>query len=309
MIVTVTPNPLLNYVIDSFDGRSGEIRCDKINAVAGGKGINVARMLKQLGQPALAMSFAGGASGEKLKKILSQESISMRWIATNSETRIGFDLQGCLHAWWLENGTELEAMAIENFMHELKIELSGISFLALSGTIPGKKNQDFYLRILEECRSFNGEIFVDARGKALEAACSLGGFFLKHNRDETMETFGFDPMSDKELAELIRIWQKKKIWGAMITDGGRDVKLWDGQLVYTISPAPVKEVSAVGCGDATLAGLIYGRSKGMTLIQASMLGLAAGAADAESPNPCSADFSRVQEKLFFIRIKSAESFG
>lgn len=310
MIITVTPNPLLNYVLDSFEEKSGETRCDKISAVAGGKGINVARMLKQMGQPALAMSFSGGANGEKLRQILAQESICMRWVNTAAETRMGVDLMGKsgMHAWWLENGGELEDDEIESLLHEIAKELPKTSYLALSGTVPGRKNRDFYQRILQLCKNFTGEIFVDAHGDSLKNACSVGGFFLKHNREEAVASFGLDPLKRDELVKLIEFWKDSRIWGAMVTDGSNDVILWDGKQIFTLIPAPIKQVSAIGCGDATLAGMIYGRSRGMTLIQSALLGLAAGAADAECSQPCSADFSSVQQKLFLIKVRSVESF-
>lgn len=95
----------------------------------------------------------------------------------------------------------------------------------------------------------------------------------------------------------------------MITDGRNNVLLWDGREEYEFVPAPAEEVSAVGCGDATLAGLVYGRSQGMSLPEAAVIGLAAGAADAEKAGPCAASYEEVLKKINSVTLlKKSELF-
>lgn len=311
MILTITPNPLLNYAVHDQPGQYGERRCQRLPFTVGGKGINVARMLKSLGRPALALSFIGGNNGNKIKTQLQEQSLFAKFVATQAESRVGFDIfrsEPRGHDWWIEEGDDLLDAEVDSMLALIETELEHTSYLAMSGTIPGNSQQDFYLKVLEKLRRFRGEIFIDARGKALIEACSRGGFFLKHNREEAVETFAIDPFAAGQAEAFFARLAALKIWGAMVTDGNNSVLLWDGSEIHTLFPAPAIEVSAVGCGDATLAGLIYGRSIGLNLLQAAVLGMAAGAADVECAGPCTASYEAVQQKLTAIKVKSSAAF-
>lgn len=305
MIITITPNPLLDFVLHGHNiPEPGGRRVEQIPFTVGGKGINVARMLKTLGRPALALSFAGGSNGGKIREGLQQQGISAELIPTQAETRMGINLvveNPAYHTWWIENGHELMRAEVDQLLARLEELLPETSVLAMSGTIPGRQNDDFYVKILRLCLKYKVEIYLDARGEPLRRACQAGGFFLKHNRDEAIETFALDPFVQTE--DFLQRIRQYRIWGAMITDGKDDILLWDGDEVRHLKPVEAREVSAVGCGDATLAGLIYGRSLGLSLSEAARWGLAAGAADAEMPGPCEADFALVAEK--FQQIQAA----
>ncbi len=279
------------------------IRVDKINYTVGGKGINVARMLKTLGRPALALSFAGGPNGEKIKHILKQQGIFARFIETYSETRVGINQvveEPQKHTWWIENGEELREAEIVQMEEHLASQLKDLTFLGMSGTIPGKLNKNLYLRMLHVARSSKAEIYLDARGESLKLACEAGGFFLKHNRDEVIQTFEIDPFHKNGRRDLIKILSEKKIWGCLITDGEGPVLFWDGFDTKIITPPPARIISAVGCGDATLAGIIYGRANGMEIGQAIKWGLACGVADVSCPGPCEAEFNQVKTILNYF---------
>jgi fructose-1-phosphate kinase PfkB-like protein len=278
----------------------------------GGKGINVARMLKTFGRPARALSFAGGGNGERMSAELKQQSIPAKFIRSSAETRMGIELFSSSpgnHRWWIEDGEELKEPEILAMLDLIDDEAGSASIVAMSGTIPGRSNQDFYRRVLERLRSFKGEIYLDARGEPLRQACEAGGFFLKHNRDEALETFGLDPFCEGQGADFFGHLEKFGIWGAMITNGRGKVILWDGRVVFEFMPAPAAEICAVGCGDATLAGFVYGRRNGMSLQESAVLGLAAGAADAEKSGPCEAEYNEIYDKINKVSlVKKTEIF-
>ncbi|MGM0600561.1 MAG: 1-phosphofructokinase family hexose kinase [Candidatus Rifleibacteriota bacterium] len=311
MILTVTPNPLLDYILlhDDIPGPGGK-RVEKIDCTVGGKGLNVARMLKTLGRPAYALTFAGGANGEKIANILKQQGISNSLIRTISETRAGINLvvkKPLYHTWWIEKGSELENNEVQSFIEAIFENSGKASFVAMSGTIPGKKHSDLYKKILEVLKDFKGEIYLDARGVPLKLACEAGGFFLKHNRDEAIETFALDPFNPKEQTEFFIQLKRFKVWSALITNGKSDSLYWDGNKLNVFSSASSNVLSTVGCGDATLAGLLYGRVQGWSFSDSVRWGLAAGSADSEKAGPCEADYESVNSRFTQIElIESAE---
>ena len=125
MITTVTPNTLLEYCIETSSDFIGGARVDKIPFTVGGKGINVARMLKNLGLDSTALTFVGGCNGEKIKLKLKQQGINAKYINTKSETRVGVSViedEGKKHKWWLEEGDELEEDEIVSMIQLVKNE-------------------------------------------------------------------------------------------------------------------------------------------------------------------------------------------
>jgi 1-phosphofructokinase family hexose kinase len=306
MIITVTPNTLLEFQIEATDNRAEEARVKHIPHVIGGKGINVARMLKNLGEKALALTLVGGPNGDKIIMTLEKEGILTKYVKTQSETRVGVSLlenEGGAHRWWLEEGQELQENEIAQFIKLLEKEMGQNKRLALSGSIPGKLNQDLYLKILKKISAQDLEIFVDACGEPLKKACLMGGFFLKHNRSETQMTFGLDPFTKEDLQPYLIKLKSFDIWGCLITDGAKDAFLWDGKKLYSLKPPLVKKVSIVGCGDATLAGLIHGKNLGYGLVDAARWGLACGSADAGYHGPCKAQKKDVEALVDKVSVK------
>lgn len=301
MILTITPNPLLDYIIHSpVPPSQGAHRTRFIDWTVGGKGINVARMLKTLGRPALAMGFAGGPNGEKIRRRLKDQGISALFIPTEAETRVGINMvveSPPDQTWWIEDGEELQETEITEFLETLEQHLPRTKYVALSGTIPGKNNRDFYRRVIERCRPYRCEIFLDARGEPLQAALAVGGFFLKHNRDEARETFGIDPFDEAGSAGFFECLTAAGVQGALITDGPRTALAWDPPHIWKLRPPMVREVSAVGSGDAAMAGLLWAHANGLGRFEAARWAMAAGAADALHPGPCEAGFHEIEEKI------------
>jgi len=308
MIITITPNPLLDFIIHNANKpESGAHRQQYIPCTVGGKGINVARMLKTFGRPALAITFAGGPNGQKIKSILKDQGIIARFIQTNAETRMGINFVVSAppsQSWWIEDGNEISESEITDMLNTFAENLPKASYIVLSGTIPGKRNHDLYKRVLEKCIGFSAEIIIDARGEPLRKALEIGGFFLKQNRDETLETFGLDPFNPCEWPDLEKQFLLRRLSGAFITNGREKAVLWISQRKIFFVPPPILEVSAVGSGDAASAGFVYARSQGMDLIEAGRWAIASGTADALHPGPCEAGFDEI---VSFLR--KVESFS
>lgn len=312
MILTITPNPLLDYIIHSPTPPSqGGHRTRFIDWTVGGKGINVARMLKTLGRPALAMGFAGGPNGEKIRLRLKDQGVSALFIPTDAETRVGINMvveNPPDQTWWIEDGEELLESEIGAFLEKMEQQLPRAKYIALSGTIPGKNNRDFYRRVIERCRPYPCEIFLDARGEPLQEALEAGGFFLKHNRDEARETFGIDPFDEACSDAFFRRLAEAGVWGALITDGPRAALAWDPPAIMTLNPPQVREVSAVGSGDAAMAGLLWGLANGLSRLESARWAMAAGAADAMQPGPCQADFQEIERRLSEVSVVTGRSW-
>jgi len=307
VIMTLTPNPLLELALDASEHFEGETRLDKIPMHVGGKSINVARMLKTLGTPATSLTFLGGFAGNIIKAKLREDGIFADHIETESETRIGvsiYENNPHKNRWWTENGSELREKEVCNMLELIGKYASKTSIMVISGTTPGIKNEDFCSRVLEKFSGQIPEIFLDIRGESLRKAMEIGGFFIKINREEALESFNLDPFLKNERKLLIENLKVHNVWGFLITDGAKSAILWDGSALYELVPPKTDLKSAVGCGDATMAGFIYGRKKGMSITESAILAMATGAADSEVAGPCMATEEQVKDKISQIKIYS-----
>ncbi|NLI75439.1 MAG: hypothetical protein GX442_03215 [Candidatus Riflebacteria bacterium] len=301
MIVTITPNPLLNYVLHlpSFPP-DGPRRLPTLPWTVGGKGINVARLLKTLGRPAVAIGFGGGPNGDKIRQRLQDSGITARLIPTSGETRVGIDLvidHPPAHHWWMENGSDLTPGEVLALVEEAERWRDRAGFVAMSGTLPGNGQTDLYRRLLECLHGSRAEIYLDARGAPLLEALAVGGFFVKHNRQEFSETFQADPFVDPGSNPAFGRLARSRVPGALITDGAGPALLWDPPHFHVLVPPCVRQVSSVGSGDAALAGFIYARTLGHPPLEAARWAMAAGAADACHAGPCEATFDEVATLL------------
>ncbi|MBF0503155.1 MAG: hypothetical protein HQM09_23715 [Candidatus Riflebacteria bacterium] len=311
MILTVTPNPLLDFILhEERPPTPGGHRVRSIKWTVGGKGINVARMLKTLGRPALALTFAGGPNGERIRSRLKDQGISAYFIQTEKETRSGINFvidEPPSQTWWIEEGEPLTTVECMTMFEAVYREREKARFIAMSGSVPGPGQASFYRCLLEKIHGFNGEIYLDARGETLREATRVGGFFLKHNRDECLETFGLDPLNIADHPKLLSEFKRHGITGALITDGPRPATLLDHVSATYLLPPEIQEVSSVGSGDAALAGFIFARSEGKSLVESARWALAAGAADACHAGPCEASFPDIERLLGRVIIEKTVS--
>src|SRR5882724_11493393 len=89
-ILTITANTLLDHVAETPLKERAVNRVPRLETMAAGKGLNVARVLARHGHRAIAAGFAGGATGEQLRELVAADGVEPAFVATAARTRIGF---------------------------------------------------------------------------------------------------------------------------------------------------------------------------------------------------------------------------
>src|SRR5579863_7430881 len=140
MILTVTPNPALDYTlrVDAFEvGRRARYRDARLEPA--GKGINVSRMIRRLGEPTLALGFSAGATGGILGQELDREGVPHELIPVPGLTRINVTLltgpEGSathLHG----PGDPVGAAQARGLLDQIAKRLPGAGMLVISGSLP-----------------------------------------------------------------------------------------------------------------------------------------------------------------------------
>lgn len=287
MIYTVTFNPSLDYIVRMDSFATGEInRVNYEQVLAGGKGINVSIVLKNLGHNNTALGFLAGFTGEEIKRQLHEFGVTNDFVQLNQGfSRINVKAKA-------ENETEINGQGPD--INEAKREelftkldqLQADDTLVLAGSIPKTLPDDIYQQIMARLNGKGIRIIVDAEKKLLLNVLQYHPFLIKPNNHELGDMFGVTLTTDAEIIEYAKKLQAKGAQNVLISMAG------DGAILLTTDgttykcPAPKgKLVNSVGAGDSMVAGFITGFNESAGDFKTAFhMGVATGSASAFSDN-------------------------
>lgn len=283
MILTVTPNPALDYTLrlDAVEiGRRAKYRETTIDP--SGKGNNVARMIRRLGEPVLALGFAGGPTGDLLEAGLAREGVPCALVRVAALTRINVTLltgpEGVathLHG----PGAGVTDEDVDRLRTLVAERLAGARLLVLSGSLPPGMQPADAAALLRLARERRVPTLVDAEGEVLRAAIAEKPALVKPNLAEAAGLLG-RPLAGRDDA----IAAARELGGSVvITMGGEGaVAVREGR-AWSVAPPREDVVRAVGAGDSFAAGLAVGLVRKLSFPDTLRLAAAAGAATALCP--------------------------
>ena len=281
-IVTLTLSPSIDLAFESNEIRP--IRKNRMLAQridAGGGGINVARVLKELGAEAYAIYLAGGATGLVLNELVAKSGLPAKCIDIAGRTRISFtvfeEISG-LEYRFVTGGCALIEAEWQSALSQLGE--CDADYIVASGSLPPGVPVDFYARLAGIARSKGARLIVDTSGPALHAAISAGGIYLAKPSVGEFEILTHRKFeSDEEIVDAAT-----SLVGAGRVDNLAVTMGRDGALLATragtlrLRGPKVTPVSAVGAGDSFVAAMTFALARRESAEDAFMLGMAAGTA-------------------------------
>lgn len=275
-ILTVTFNPCLDRTL--WVEEHGDIP-HKIEAQTGGKGVNVARVLGNLGVSAVAVCPVGGKTGAEFQRRAAEEGVFLRPVPVKAPTRVidtrvrARDLDQKVDYAGGEPLSEAELDALAGTVYELLPEARA---LAICGSASCEAAARRVPELIERAKALGIPVLLDSNGSALERGAAARPDLLKPNQAELLALTGIE---DVGLAARELIGRGVKAVLASMGAGGCCYAT-EGSELYC--PAPrVNTVNAVGSGDSFVAGFLYASVKGYALETALMIASAAGAANAK----------------------------
>lgn len=263
MIFTVTLNPSIDYVVETENFKVGCLNRSKNEyAVAGGKGINVSCVLKELGVETKALGFAAGFTGNEIIRILNQKGIKNNFVVLEKGmTRINVKING-------KNETEINGKGPEisegefNWLREILEEAKKGDMLILSGSVPQSNVKDMYEKLAESANKKGIRFIADTEGKKLLSTLKYKPFMVKPNLKELEEIFGAKIETDEGIIAYGRKLQYYDGGGAenvLISMGkeGAVLLCGDGRILRKKAPKG-NVLSTVGSGDSMVAGFAAG---------------------------------------------------
>ncbi|MGO5486347.1 1-phosphofructokinase [Selenomonas montiformis] len=287
MIYTVTFNPSLDYIVRLNAFHAGEInRVNYEQVLAGGKGINVSIVLKNLGLESTALGFLAGFTGEEIKNQLRQFGVKNEFVQLeHGFSRINVKAKA-------ENETEINGQGpdiSEQKRGELFDRLDRLQqgdTLVLAGSIPKTLPDDIYEKIMARLDNRGIRIVVDAEKNLLLNVLKYHPFLIKPNNHELGDMFGLTLTTDAEIITCARKLQEKGARNVLISMAGDGAILLtaDGHSFRCAAPKG-KLVNSVGAGDSMVAGFLAGYTEsGGDFEHAFHMGVATGSASAFSEN-------------------------
>ena len=284
MIYTVTFNPSLDYIVSVKDFELGKTnRTVTEQMLAGGKGINVSTVLKNLGVNNVALGFVAGFTGKEIERMAQESGIICNFITLDEGcSRINVKMKDF-------DGTEINGMGPvigEEAIEQLKKQLRGLAqgdMLVLAGSIPNCISDSIYRDIMSELKDKGIHFVVDATKDLLLNVLEFRPFLIKPNNHELGEIFGVELKTRESVVPYAKKLQEMGARNVLVSMAGEGAVLLDEeQNVYAL-PAPKGTlVNAVGAGDSMVAGFIAGWSKTQDSYHAFKMGVSAGSASAFS---------------------------
>jgi 1-phosphofructokinase family hexose kinase len=284
VIITVTLNAAIDKSLSVPSFRLGRRhRTVERRALAGGKGVNIARMLKTLGAPVIATGFQGGPTGTQIVAQLSEESILHDFVRIREESRTNtsvLDPTTGEQTEINEQGPRVDADEVEQFRDKLLYLARGAAIVVFAGSLPRGIEPDFYAQLVRAVHKLDVLTVVDTDGEALRLATRAEPDVVSPNVVEAEELVGHEFNDDADYAAAVREIVSLGAHSAIMTtrDGCWAQMLIDGApRAFRVTVPQQESVAAVGSGDAFLAGYVAARYRGSSPAECLSFGVACGA--------------------------------
>jgi len=286
LIYTITLNPALDRTlwIDKIQPDESN-RIAKEERYAGGKGIDVSRVLMTLKVANRAYGFVGGFSGEELEGRLLNEGITCDFIRISGETRTNIivnDISTRSQTIFSASGPEIKPYEVVQIIHKVE-KLEKPEIVVISGSLPPGVHPEIYRKIIEIAKSKGAKVILDTDGDALKVGIQGFPDAIKPN------VYELSRLVDKELKGMEEIIseaysvREKGVKNVLVSMGAKGILLIGEKGQYLASPPEVKVQNTIGAGDSAVAGFVYGLAHGRTLRESLIYAVAAGTATTLRP--------------------------
>jgi 6-phosphofructokinase 2 len=302
MIYTVTLSPSLDRTIDVE-----EFVYDDVNIIveqkrrAGGRGIDVSRVIRQLGGQSVAFGFMGGFNGLEIEGWLTNEGIVCDFTRVNGETRENI----VVHQRKKKTQTLLSAAAaaITPFdlttLHGKVRQIPKDSFLVISGKMPPGCSESFYAQIVTSVKDKNIKVLLDTDGEELRKGVQAGPYLCKPNIHEFSRLVEKNMKDPEEVLESLEPYLGLSEY-MVVSMGARGAVGASRAERYHVVPPKVTVKSSIGAGDALMAGIVHALSEGSGFRDALIFGVACGTASTLTADPalcCREDVEEIRKNV------------
>ncbi len=287
-IVTISINPTIDksssvtHVI-----AERKLNCEPPYFEPGGGGVNVSRAIKKLGGDSVLLYSCGGMTGKRLEGLLDEEELIHKPFPIEGSVRESLAIfessTGQQYRFGMP-GPEIKEKEWKQFLEKLAAIEPAPDLLVATGSLPPGVPSDFYARVAKIGKERGAKTIVDVSGEALKEALKEGIYLIKPNLREFREMVGDHIKEEAQIMEEAqKIVKRGECEVLAISLGAAGALLVSDEISEHVLPPTVPIESKVGAGDSMVAGIVLSLSRGNTLRESLLFGVAAGTAAVMTP--------------------------
>ena len=284
MILTVTLNIALDRTVAVPRIALGNRhRVVDARRAAGGKGVNIARALKSLGEPVIATGLAAGATGARIRELLDGEQVLHDFVEVAGDSRTNLAIVDPTTGEQTEineRGPSVTAADLERFTERLLYLAGGAEFCVIAGSLPPGSEADQYATLIAGLRAAGVPTLLDTDGEPMRVGLRAQPSVVVPNVTEAEEAVGYEFTEPGDLITAVDGLVGMGAGEAIITTpSGCVAMVSDGHARshYEATIESLATVASVGSGDAFLAGFVAARRAGRPIEDCLAYGVACGA--------------------------------
>jgi len=309
MIFTLTMNPCLDrYIYVNELIVDDTIRAKKVVDYPAGKGIDVSRVIRELGGVSIAIALVGGANGRRLEEMLDKEGVIYSSIRVPQETRMNIILETSKGQYRISMpGEKIGVKKLQVVLEVLNALVRQGDVVVVSGSLPKGVAAEFYTGIIFTLKQWGATVYFDADGDKLKAGLIGQPDYIKPNLHEFQRLIGKNVSSREEIiSEARKVIEIHELKAILLTLGGEGAYFISNEKVLYTKTIKVPVKSAVGAGDSFLAGFVLKKTEGASDEEALRWANASGTAAVMTPGTRLCRKSDVEKLLEKVEVERIE---
>ena len=309
MILTVTLNIALDRTVAVPRIALGNRhRAIDSRTAAGGKGVNVARALKSLGEPVIATGFAAGPTGGRIRELLDAEAVLHDFVDVSGDSRTNLSIVDPTSGEQTEvneRGPQVDPVDLERFSARLAYLARGADFCVIAGSLPPGAETDAYGELISQLRAAGVPTLLDTDGEPMRAGLRAQPAIVAPNVAEAEEAVGHEFTDAEDLAAGLSGLIDMGAEEAIVTTGSGCVAIAGEaheRTGFEATIEPLATVASVGSGDAFLAGYVSARRAGRPPSTCLAYGVACGAESTQHLGAGMLDPLEVERLVDLVRV-------
>lgn len=267
MILTITLNPAvdISYKLEHFSLDTVN-RVAHVSKTAGGKGLNVARVLRQLEEEVAASGFLGGGLGNFIRSQIGILGIRDFFVQIADDTRncIAVIHEG-KQTEILESGPVISDKEAMLFLEKFACYVEQADIVTLSGSLPKGLSADFYVEMVKISKQNGVRVLLDSNASLLAATITSSHkpYFIKPNVQELEDLVGEQMMNETQIKAVLGSTLFADIPWVVVTLGANGAIVKHGDIFYRVKTPKIEAINPVGSGDSVVAGFAGGVARGL----------------------------------------------
>ena len=311
MILTVTLNPALDRILFIPEFISGNAnRIYRRENCIGGKGAHVSYNLADLGVASTATGIAMGPDGQVFIKSLVDHGVRCDFYipVSDGNTRTNYivveDNGVCSQI--CEKGPTITPEMLDAYLAFYTARAQSADVIVISGDASNyvfAEGSSFQQALLKAGKAAGARVVLDANGMSLREGVTCSPFLIKPNEQELHELTDMPTDTDDAILKAIRSLDPYGIEIVAVTLGGRGSILRIRDKYYRASVSAATLRNEVGCGDAFMAGFLYGIVRELPPTECTAFATACGGAEAENPLTVGLDVQRARALQETVQVE------